>query len=155
MLFYKSTSTHINGKRESANPPKCKKVLITWEIISNPFYLNIRNLSNASLQYYIHVLQVAGGATGIYRACGLKPGSVNQLLPNLRLQERRHILSSSKEKICFNVPECWRSFLCVRTWPYQFKMPFCSIIKQVSWQTLKKSPLEPVGAWSLPCLAGI
>ena len=25
MLFYKSTSTHINGKRESANPPKCKK----------------------------------------------------------------------------------------------------------------------------------
>jgi hypothetical protein len=31
-------------------------------------------------------VQVAGGATGIYRPCGLKPGSVNQLLPNLRLQ---------------------------------------------------------------------
>ena len=60
MLFYKSTSTHINGKRESANPPKCKKVLITWEIISNPFYLNIRNLSNASLQY-IYPCTAGGG----------------------------------------------------------------------------------------------
>jgi hypothetical protein len=40
--------------------------------------------------------QVAGGCTGIHRPCALKPGSVNQLLPNLRLQVE------TSSKVVFN-----------------------------------------------------